>query len=51
MRPGFVATDVEGGCKGLGAVEAPRSTVVGRVSGDKIGYFKFWINRGNTEIW
>lgn len=41
MRPGFVAADVEGGSKGLSAIEAPRSAVVGRIGGDKIGYWRF----------
>lgn len=50
MRPGLVATDVKGGSKGFSAVEAPRSAVVGRVGGDKIGYWTFGVNGGNSEV-
>lgn len=50
MRPGFVAADVKGGSKGFSAVEAPRSAVVGRVGGDKIWYWIFGVNGGDSEI-
>lgn len=38
VRPGFVAADVKGSSKGFSAVETPRSTVVGRIGSDEIGY-------------